>query len=294
MVDRPYIDVHNHTRHFSIDGVQTLDGLIEDAKSIGLAGVAVTEHYDKDMVDEFIYSGISTVGQLPEPGEWVFNFPTYINLMDEKIKQLQAAGDAFLLLKGVELGFLPYLAAPYDEYFNPLELDSIVVSVHSMDNRSLYQYPEYYESSKTESYGRYLETLIQAVDSLSCFQVLGHYDYVTRKAPYRDKALRYRDFSDYFDELFKRLISKGKSLEINTRAAYQSDVSDRADLLPDADLIRRYLELGGEFISLASDSHDRGQVGLLFNETTAYLKSLGVCYLTAYIKRQPVMLKITD
>jgi histidinol-phosphatase (PHP family) len=54
----------------------------------------------------------------------------------------------------------------------------------------------------------------------------------------------------------KTVAEKGKGMEINT-----SGVDRVGAFLPSLDFIKRFRELGGEIVTVGSDSHDEGRVG---------------------------------
>lgn len=293
MPKRPYIDSHTHTCHFSLDGIQTLDELVSDALSRELRGVIVTEHYDKDLIGHAVQAGISPVGSLPQRDEWVFNIQAYFNLLEEKRRQIQSGAPAFQLLSGIEIGYLPYMTDALDQMIAGYPFDCVILSAHTLDYRDLYDYDALYEQPKQMLYTRYLETLIEMVGCQRQFDVLGHFDYIARKAHYPDNRMLYREMPDHFDELFRRLIQTGRSLELNTRSRYRAAAAGEADIgLPDPDILRRYHELGGELLTLSSDAHATGECGRLFDETADYLLSLGVRFITTFIGRQPMMLQL--
>ena len=99
----------------------------------------------------------------------------------------------------------------------------------------------------------------------------------------------YKDFSDIFDEMFRYLIDEGKALEINKKS-YQDYYGRTPEL--DTDLLRRYRDLGGEIISLGSDSHEPSRVGDRFEEYAAFLKSLGFRWTAHYEKRKLIQLPL--
>ena len=45
--------------------------------------------------------------------------------------------------------------------------------------------------------------------------------------------------------------------------------------MPDPEILNRYKAMGGKMITLGSDSHTPGTLGVHFAETAEYLKSLG-------------------
>ncbi|MGN1219943.1 MAG: hypothetical protein ACI4TU_03280, partial [Candidatus Cryptobacteroides sp.] len=119
--------------------------------------------------------------------------------------------------------------------------------------------------------------------------IMGHYDYVARYAPYPQTSIFYKDFSDLFDQMLTYLAREGKALEINTKS-YQ-DYNGRTPVL-DKNILLRYKELGGEIISLGSDSHDPCRVGDKFEEYSEFVKSLGFKYLAHFEGRRLIQVTI--
>lgn len=65
------------------------------------------------------------------------------------------------------------------------------------------------------------------------------------------------------------LVNKGKGLEINTSG------KDRVgEFLPSYDFIKRFKELGGEIITVGSDSHDDIRVGQYISEALEIVKEI--------------------
>ena len=102
-----------------------------------------------------------------------------------------------------------------------------------------------------------------------------HIGYCSRNATYPDPKLRYADFSDVIDEILRRIVRKGKILEVNT-----SSKTAGSPFIPDTDILARYYELGGREVSFASDAHDTERIGEKRDLVCAALKELGFTYLT--------------
>ena len=85
------------------------------------------------------------------------------------------------------------------------------------------------------------------------------------------------------------LAREGKALEINTKS-YQ-DYKGRTPEL-DKNILLRYKELGGEVISLGSDSHNPGRVGDKFGFYSELIKSLGFKYLAHFEERKLIQQSI--
>ena len=124
---------------------------------------------------------------------------------------------------------------------------------------------------------------------LGDFDVMGHYDYVARYAPYPQASILNKDFSDILDAMLTYLSQEGKALEINTKS-YQNH-NGRTPVL-DKNILLRYKELGGEIISLGSDSHDPSRPACRFTEYASLVKSLGFRYLAHFEKRQLVQIPL--
>ena len=131
--------------------------------------------------------------------------------------------------------------------------------------------------------------MYEGITRLENFDIVGHYDYVARYAPYPQDCIRYADFSDIFDSLLKYLIEGGKALEINTKSC--SGSKGRATVL-DTEILKRYRELGGEVISLGSDSHMPEGVADRFDAYADMLRSIGFRWTSHYEKRQLVQLPL--
>ena len=195
----------------------------------------------------------------------------------------------FQILKGIEIGMYEECHEPIRRTLEENSFDQVLASVHYIEQTDPY-YGGYYEGKEwKEAYGRYLETIYREMTWLKDFDIMGHYDYIVRYASYPQTSIRYRDFSDLFDEMFRYLIHEGKALEINTKS-YEGHRGRIVEL--DHDVLLRYREMGGEIISLGSDSHEPSRVGASFANHAALLKSLGFRWSAHYESRKLVQLPL--
>ncbi len=284
----PCFDLHNHTRHFSPDGKQSLSELIAHGQKIGLKGLMLTEHYDKDVVDGYAQLALAPYGK-PAPQEWVFDIQQAYQKLQKEKKLLPSNDSNFKLLYGIEVGWIPEQKAeiwPYLKNFSSL-FDGIIASVHCVDLADIYYERQLYQQGRDYAYGHYLDAAIALLEADLDFDILGHYDYVVRYAPWPQPALDYEEQAQRLDHLFQLLIKQEKALEINTRTRYRYWDATGEDIgFPDKKIIQRYLELGGRHIVLSSDSHEAGNGGRLFSETLAFLRSCGVTELCHFEQRQ--------
>lgn len=272
-------DNHNHSQ-FSFDGGRTSVGkTVNSAIGKGLAGVCFTDHCDffvppmKAQHEEYV----------PE----VFD----VEARNAEIDKVNAkCPQDFHVFKGIEIGVQKSERDKIAAHLEKYSFDEIIASVHYLDDTDPF-WGGYYEGKTWRyAYGHYLETLYDEMVWLGDrFDIMGHYDYVTRYAPYPECSILYKDFPDILDSMLRYLAENGKALEINTKT-YQ-DFKGRTPVL-DKNILMRYRELGGEIISLGSDSHDADRVGFNFERTAALVRSCGFRYLAHFDKRKPVMLPI--
>lgn len=272
-------DNHNHSQ-FSFDGGRTSVGkTVNSAIGKGLAGVCFTDHCDffvppmKAKYEEYV----------PE----VFD----VEARNAEIDKVNAkCPQDFHVFKGIEIGVQKSERDKIAAHLEKYSFDEIIASVHYLDDTDPF-WGGYYEGKTWRyAYGHYLETLYDEMVWLGDrFDIMGHYDYVTRYAPYPECSILYKDFPDILDSMLRYLAENGKALEINTKT-YQ-DFKGRTPVL-DKNILMRYRELGGEIISLGSDSHDADGVGFNFERTAALVSRCGFRYLAHFDKRKPVMLPI--
>jgi histidinol-phosphatase (PHP family) len=91
------------------------------------------------------------------------------------------------------------------------------------------------------------------------YDAIAHLGYVSKFAPYPKeiRPMRYHHAPDAIDTLLKALAESGKALEINASGLRETDSP-----IPGADIIRRFLELKGEFFTFGSDAHKTGHIYL--------------------------------
>lgn len=277
-------DNHNHSE-FSFDGKRTsVEKSTLAAADAGLGGVAFTDH-----CDFFVPAMKAEYEQLvPETFD--------VNAQQAEIDRVQALIDGriggerkFRILKGIEIGMHEDCHGEIRRTLGENSFDQVIASVHYLDGIDPF-YGGYYEGKDwKEAYGHYLETIWKEMTWLKDFDIMGHFDYVVRYAPYSSTSLLYRDFSDILDEMFRYLIQEGKALEINTKS-YQ-EYNGRLVTL-DTEVLKRYRELGGEIVSFGSDSHDAHRIGHAIMEHALLLKSLGFRWSAHYESRRLVQLPL--
>ena len=138
---------------------------------------------------------------------------------------------------------------------------------------------------KKEVYGEYLGLVRRSLDVPYSYDIIGHFGYLTRYAPYEDKRLTCAEFSAQIDDIFKTIIQKGKILELNTSRS-------NGIFLPSRELLERYYALGGRLISYGSDAHAVGSVANDREIAMAMLKEIGFTHITVPCKGEYIKVEI--
>jgi len=263
-------DNHIHSS-LSADSELSPETAVKIAIDKKLIGIAFTEHIDFEMpgFDDLYHIDF----------ENYFHELTDIN---DKYKS------KLIIIQGVEIGQTPHTYERNIELLNIYNFDYVLSAVHVVNGEDLYMESYFEGKGKKKSYELYLESIYNALANFQNFDMFAHLDYVSRKAPYKDKLMKYMDYSDYFDEIFKKLISMGKGFEVNTGLNKYLPFEVAFDI----DILKRYKELGGEKICIGSDSHDKERIGSSFEFCIDILKQTDFHYLTYFINRKPKYLKI--
>ncbi|MHB1485187.1 MAG: histidinol-phosphatase HisJ family protein [Saccharofermentanales bacterium] len=269
------IDTHIHTKEFSADAKLSFNEIIKYASDNPSAILCATEHYDYDYP--------ATDRQL------IFDPDAYYEKYTKiKVQYENLTGKKFPVLFGIECGYMEHLGPYFDSFARLYPFDSIICSAHYFDGFDPFFDRQVYELGKNHVYSRYLETIIHSLENYSDFDIVGHYDYICRYAPYDDRKLYYKDFPDHFDRIFSLCIENKKALELNTRtsAVFLSDKV--SDYLFDPAILLRYKEMGGELVSFGSDAHQLDSIMSLFDETKKLLAETGFTGIVYYEKRSHV------
>ena len=269
-------DNHNHSQ-FSFDGKKTtVEASARSASSKGLGGIAFTDHCD------YYIPTFKTAYESVVPEQ--FDIKAQQEEID-RVRAVMCSSEGFKILKGIEIGMYDECHDEIRKTLTDNNFDQIIASIHYLEKTDPY-YGGFYEGKDwKQAYGIYLETIYREMTWMKDFDIVGHFDYVARYSPYPQDGMPYKDFSDIFDAIFRYLIEEGKALEINTKSC--TGTHGRKTTL-DNNVLLRYREMGGEIITLGSDSHLAEHVAEGFDEAAALLKSLGFRWNAHYEERKLV------
>lgn len=260
-----FYDNHIHSQ-FSPDSRMKLEQAAEKAAEMGLVGISVTDHLDLDAPrasDEFFFD---------------------IGMQQRAIEAVAARYPNLKIFKGIEAGLQPCSIEKTRKFLSDYNFDTIIASIHFIDGQDPY-YGDYYTGKDyREAYGRALETIYRTAVEFKDFDILGHFDYITRYAPYSVRNITYSRFGDLLDAILAYLAQEGKAFEINTNT-----YRERNGYAPalDTAVLKRFRELGGEAVSLGSDAHDKERIAENFKVYSEIALKCGFKYLVHFEGRVP-------
>jgi histidinol-phosphatase (PHP family) len=252
-----------------------MEEMIQKGIALGLKTMCFTEHQDYDYPDS------------PDGPGSMFLLNTDSYLYDLASLKEKYKGQIRLLF-GVELGLQPHLMRQNAVYAKSYEFDFIIASSHICSGKDPY-YPAFFEGrSEEEAYREYFTSVLENAKKFSNFDVYGHLDYVVRYGANMDRDYSYEKYRDILDAILELLLEKGKGIELNTGGIKKG----MKDFHPCMDILKRYRSLGGEIITIGSDSHDAGHIADHFDRACEVLKECGFQYYTVFEKRNPEYIRL--
>ena len=269
-------DYHVHSQ-FSDDSEYPMEDVVKDAIGLGLDEICFTEHVDYgvkvdwDSGEEVIYWGkIAAVN---------VDYPRYV---EEFERMRREYGDKIVLKMGMEFGVQTHTIPKFEALFHRYPFDFIILSVHQVQDKMFWT-QEFQQGKTQKEYNeRYYEELLQVVRGYNDYSVLGHMDLITRY----DLAGVYpfENVKPLAAEILKTVIAEGKGIEVNT-SSHRYGLTDST---PCRALLELYRDLGGEILTIGSDSHSPAHLGAYLQEAKEQLKAMGFRYFCTYETMKPM------
>lgn len=272
-----FTDSHNHTVHYSPDATQTIEELINASANKGLNRLAITEHYELDYPHKD-----DPLCDLFDIEDYFKKFPSW--------KTMSSDMNGPELLMGIEFGYQSHLNKEIDAIAGKYTFDTVLLSNHLFRGEDIYFSDSCYKLTPEIRNKEYIGILAQMADECNNYDIIAHYDYVNRYSPETNSTVLLYHCKKEFENLFETIIYKEKALEINTRSIDKQIKKGSDFIMPDPEIIKLYVDMGGKLISLGSDSHSTDTLGIHFQNTAEYLKSLGIKEIT-YFKNRKIQLE---
>lgn len=276
MSEQIICDCHCHSE-WSFDGRESTDDICRKAIEKGIDVIAITDHCEANGWNNPDESEFGNFAEL---------IPQSVSHMKES--QRKYAGKV-KLLRGLELGQAMQDLEAAEKSLALDDFDFVLASVHNVRNMRDFYWLDYEKLSVDELLKTYFNEILEVV-RWNRFDSLAHLTYPLRYIS--GKSGIKVDMSRYFyitDEIFKTLIGNGKALEVNTSGLRQK----LGKTMPDAELLKRYRELGGEYITVGSDAHRKDDIGKGINEAIKILRETGFTQYHYFEQHKPVEVSIS-
>lgn len=263
-------DMHVHTS-FSQDSSATMEGMVEQAISMGMDMICITDHLDWDFPEK----------------DLIFDFD--VDEYQKKIERMQKkyAGKIEIRM-GVELGMQPHLGDRYQALLDRYPFDFVLGSLHLLQNRDPYYKDAFKGLTDEKAYKEYFDNTLLNVKKFHGFDSLAHLDYIVRYGKEKGKNYHVPEYMDVIDEILKELINHGKALEVNSAGLRKGLGFPN----PHMDVIRRFKELGGEMVTVGADAHKPLHMGFGFEKVESILLDSGFQYYVRFKQRKPEFVRI--
>ncbi len=265
------VDLHVHTDN-SFDGNHSATFFCEQAEFMDLRAVAFTDHCE---VDQF-------------KGD-----PTYEKRIFQAFFEVSKVRSAFrgklLILNGIELGQPAYDIETANKIVNSHDYDQILGSVHNLRGGEDFYFMENLTLLEAERLLKeYFDELIELL-KWGNFDVLAHLTYPLRYFYSKSNLeIDLDKFKTQIDEILLLTAKSNKALEINTAALRQP----LNKLSPEVDIVKRFKELGGKYVTVGSDAHYAEHLAADIDMAYSCALEAGFDCITFFQKRTPIQMKI--
>lgn len=259
-------DYHIHSR-VSFDGHASGLDMALAARRAGLKEICFTDHIDYDPLEQM--------------GVMAFDTDAYNREYDN------LAVPGLLIRRGMEFGMTVDNRAQFRKDLSRRHFDFVLGSIHFVDDLDVYFSPYWEGKTVFQAERRYLEATLDCVRLHDDFDVLAHLTYIGKARHHIDpRSVPYSEHREIVEEILKILVAKGKGLEVNT-----SGMDRCGGWLPTEDYIRRFKALGGEIITVGTDSHDTDRVGQYSSQVCNMLRDI-FGYVCTFEDRKPIFHKL--
>lgn len=263
-------DSHTHSE-CSFDGNDSVIMMCEQASGTGLYSITITDHCE---CHEY----------------YANNVRSDIERSLRDISRARAMySDRLRVYTGIELGQPTQDVKAAQEALSLGNYDFVLGSLHNLRGEQDFYFLEYTKDNADALLRRYFTEMLELAQQ-DMFDSLAHLDYPLRYITGNSGiSVRCKDYQEMIDEILKTLVRNEKAMEVNTSGIRQ--VIGRT--LPGIEMIQRFRELGGKYITLGSDAHRWGDIGSGIEYGLELLSRCGYTHFTVYDRREPHLLPIT-
>ncbi|WP_119068633.1 histidinol-phosphatase HisJ family protein [Aggregatilinea lenta] len=257
------MDYHMHTHH-SCDAHHTMADMAQVALARGIREIAFTEHFD------------------PKPEDMCagcYDPAPYFAELDEVRHQFAPLG--LTIRAGLEAGEYHLYTDTIQPVLDAWPYDYVLGSLHWVGDHSVFD-AAYFQASAAEETAAGYFTELARLARHGGFDVLSHADVIKRTSYRVYGHFDIADWEDLVRPVWQACIDNGIGIEINT-SGLRLAVSQTQPSLP---ALKWYHDMGGELLTLGSDSHRPEHVGFELATAMDLAREAGFTRLCTYERRQ--------
>jgi histidinol-phosphatase (PHP family) len=256
-------DYHMHSDN-SCDSRTPMREMCEEAIRKGIFEIAFTEHFDEHK-DDFCYGSYK-----PE---------AYFRNLEEC--RAEFAPQGLTIKSGVEVGEMHLYRDAVMKVLDAYPYDVVLGSLHWNRGFSIFE-KSYFETRDVLTVAKpYYEELLELIEC-GGFNILSHLDVYKRVGFTVWNRFDVTELEDYIRPVLAACIKHGIAPEINT-SALRMTVNQTH---PTIEVLHWYKEMGGELLTIGSDSHNPNQLGVGLDVALQIATEAGFTRLTRFEKRQ--------
>lgn len=257
-------DYHMHS-HFSCDCQASMAEMCAAAVARGIAEIGFSEHYD-------LHAGEA------DNCRDSFRLEPWAAELE---RQRAAFAGRLTVRAGIEIGEPHIFHAETRALLARYPFDYVLGSLHWVGPHSVFDMDYFRANTEADAFRLFYEEL-ERLTAVGDFDILSHFD-----VPVRTSFAVYGRYAalEHVDALrpaLRHCVERGLALDLNTSALRR-----RANTLtPGLDILRLYVEMGGERVTLGSDAHRPEQVGSHLETAMQIASEAGLRYLTHFEGRE--------
>lgn len=262
------VDLHTHTQYSYDAEPGTVEDNVCAAMERGISVLGITEHVDFFRKAEHIIADVDAERR-------------------DILRCREQYGEQISILAGVEIGQPHANPEAARKFLSEHDFDYVIGSLHAMPN-DLDLYFHEYEKLDIDAVLREYFDEVEAMLAFGGFQILGHIDYPLRVMKLPDNHPTFAGCMDRVEPILQTLIERGIALESNAKSllGWQKQVG------PEDFVLQRYREMGGELITVGSDSHSPATMGNGVEQALQRLKAMGFRNVYTFAQKQPTAIPL--
>jgi len=261
--------MHVHSS-ISPDGADSLESVAKSAISKGLNGFCLTDHLD--LFDTKV------VGK----AESLHSYERWLASYDEIKKVRSQWGQDIEILHGMELSEPQWDPERARQIIQSNAVDFVLGSSHAVEGYTDFCLITFPDAAFCQNLmGLYFDENIRLA-KLGLMDSIAHVGYPQRYMSWQGFSINLMDYEEQLRALFTIMVQTGQGLEVNTSGLRQGT----GCTFPNLPALKLYKELGGEIVTIGSDSHNAEHVGSHLKEAEALLKDAGFKYSAFFRERK--------